>query len=101
MDRLNVKALALAGGVLWGFYMLFAGWAAVRWLGGHVWMGNGVCVSHVVGIYRVPADVSRRHHRRSRGFPRGGRGRAHHRLDLNPGGKEAVAGPLPAPKAGR
>ena len=30
MDKLNVRALALAGGVLWGFYMLFIGWSA--WL---------------------------------------------------------------------
>jgi hypothetical protein len=30
MDRLNVKALAIAGGVLWGMYMLLIGWAA--WL---------------------------------------------------------------------
>ncbi len=30
MNRLDVKALALAGGVLWGLYMLCAGWFA--WL---------------------------------------------------------------------
>jgi hypothetical protein len=30
MDRFNVKALSIAGGVLWGMYMLLIGWAA--WL---------------------------------------------------------------------
>jgi hypothetical protein len=30
MDRLNVKAFAIAGGLLWGIYMLMIGWAA--WL---------------------------------------------------------------------
>jgi hypothetical protein len=30
MEKLNVKALALACGVLWGLYMLCIGWAA--WL---------------------------------------------------------------------
>jgi hypothetical protein len=30
MNKLNIKALCLAGGVLWGFYMLFIGWFA--WL---------------------------------------------------------------------
>jgi hypothetical protein len=30
MTGLNVKALATAGGVLWGIYMLMIGWAA--WL---------------------------------------------------------------------
>jgi hypothetical protein len=29
MDKLNVKALALAGGVSWGFYMLLVGWTAM------------------------------------------------------------------------
>ena len=29
MDRLNIRALALAGGVLWGLYMLFIGWASM------------------------------------------------------------------------
>ena len=32
MGRLNVKALMIAGGVLWGLYMLFVGWAS--WLVG-------------------------------------------------------------------
>jgi hypothetical protein len=32
MEKLNIKALALAGGVLWGLYMLLIGWAA--WLFG-------------------------------------------------------------------
>ena len=31
MDRLDVKALALGGGVLWGFYMLSVGWSAWLW----------------------------------------------------------------------
>lgn len=30
MEKLNIKSLALAGGVLWGLYMLLIGWAA--WL---------------------------------------------------------------------
>ena len=29
MDRLNIRALALAGGVLWGLYMLFIGWTSM------------------------------------------------------------------------
>lgn len=28
MNKLSVKAMAIAGGILWGFYMLFLGWAA-------------------------------------------------------------------------
>ena len=32
MNRLNVKALAIAGGVLWGIYMLCIGWSS--WLVG-------------------------------------------------------------------
>jgi hypothetical protein len=30
MDRLNVKALTIAGGILWSLYMLCIGWAS--WL---------------------------------------------------------------------
>jgi hypothetical protein len=30
MDKLNIKALAIAGGVLWSLYMLLVGWSA--WL---------------------------------------------------------------------
>lgn len=30
MNKLNIKALAVAGGILWGLYMLFIGWSA--WL---------------------------------------------------------------------
>jgi hypothetical protein len=29
VNKLNVKALAVGGGALWGFYMLFIGWAAL------------------------------------------------------------------------
>ncbi|MEJ2684399.1 MAG: bacteriophage holin [Candidatus Sulfobium sp.] len=38
MGRLNVKALMIAGGVLWGLYMLFIGWSSwlVGWGSGFV-----------------------------------------------------------------
>ncbi len=40
MNNLNIKALTLGGGVLWGLYMLLIGWAA--WLLG--W-GTGFVVT--------------------------------------------------------
>lgn len=29
MERINVKALTLGLGIVWGFYMLFLGWASI------------------------------------------------------------------------
>jgi hypothetical protein len=53
MGKLNVKALAIAGGVMWGVYMLFIGWFS--WL--FNWGTNFVVAMSSVYIWFRPTFI--------------------------------------------
>lgn len=47
MKELNVKGLALAGGIVWAIYMIFMGWAAAMgWGVGFVEMASSVYIGY-------------------------------------------------------